>query len=61
MKTKYESTDFQEWLEFGHSKGWISDVFCNTHDGGPMTDEENQEWEEGGDPCMFCVRVNELD
>jgi hypothetical protein len=61
MKTKYESTDFQEWLEFGHLKGWISDVFCNTHDGGPMTDEENQEWEDGGDPCMFCVRVNELD
>ena len=61
MESKYTVTDFQEWLEFGHSKGWVSDVFCNTHDGGPMTDEESQEWEEGGDPCMFCVRVNELD
>ena len=58
---KYNTADFKEWLEFGHSKGWISDVFCNTHDGGPMNDEENAEWEEGGDPCMFCVRVNELD
>jgi len=61
MDSKYEVTDFQEWLEFGHSKGWISDVFCSTHDGGPMSDEEQQEWEDGGDPCMFCIRVNELD
>lgn len=58
---KYDEADFQEWMQFGYKKGWISDVFCNTHDGGPMTDEEQLEWDEGGDPCMFCVRVNELD
>jgi hypothetical protein len=53
--------DFNEWMKFGYEKGWISDVFCNTHDGGPLTDDEQQEWDEGEDPCMFCVRVNELD
>jgi hypothetical protein len=53
--------DFNEWMRFGYDKGWISDVFCNTHDGGPLTDDEQQEWDDGGDPCMFCVRVNELD
>lgn len=63
MSNKYESTDFQEWLEFGHAKGWITDVFCATHDGGysVMSEEEIQEWDDGGDPCMFVVRVNELD
>jgi hypothetical protein len=53
--------DFETWMKYGYDNGWISDVFCSTHDGGPMTDEEQQEWEDGGDPCMFCVRVNELD
>ena len=26
----------------------------------PMSDEEMQEWDEGGDPCSFHVKVNEL-
>jgi len=53
--------NFDEWMKFGYDKGWVSDVFCNTHDGGPMTDEEQKEWEDGGDPCSFNVRVLELD
>jgi hypothetical protein len=61
--SKYDTADFEQWLKFGADKGWISDVFCNTHDGGysVMTEEEMKEWDEGGDPCMFVVRVNELD
>lgn len=54
---KYNVTDFREWLEFGISKGWVSDVFCDTHDGGPMTDEQAAEWEEGGDPCNTHIKV----
>ena len=53
--------DFETWMKYGYDNNWISDVFCNTHDGGPLTDDEQQEWDEGGDPCMFCVRVMELD
>jgi hypothetical protein len=53
--------DFEAWLLVGQENGWVSEVFCNTHDGGPLTDDEMQEWEEGSDPCMFCVRVNEYD
>jgi len=55
--------DFETWLKYGHDNGWISDVFCSTHDGGysTMSEEEIQEWDEGGDPCMFVVRVNEID
>jgi hypothetical protein len=55
-----EFLDFDSWIKFGYEKGWISDVFCNTHDGPPMTDEEMQEWDEGGDPCSYHVKVNEL-
>lgn len=55
--SKYEVTDFEEWLNFGVEKGWVSDIFCNTHDGGPMTDEEDEAWSNGEDPCTFHIRV----
>lgn len=51
--------DFEAWLNYGQDKGWVSDVFCDTHEGSPMSDEEMKEWDEGGDPCSFHVRVNE--
>lgn len=52
---------FDDWIKFGYDKGWISDVFCNTHDGPPILPEEEYEWNEGGDPCSFQVRVWELE
>ncbi len=52
--------EFEIWLKSGYDRGWITDVFCNTHDGSPMTEEEMQEWDEGGDPCSFQVRLNYL-
>lgn len=52
--------DFDSWMKFGFDKGWISDVFCYTHEGPPMSDEEAEEWDEGGDPCSFQVKVIEL-
>lgn len=55
-----ELSDFNTWLSHGYDQGWISDVFCNTHDGPPMSDEEAKEWDEGGDPCSFQVRLWEL-
>ena len=63
MDLNKEDSDFLEfeiWLKNGFDRGWVSDVFCNTHDGSPMTEEEMQEWDEGGDPCSFQVRVNYL-
>lgn len=52
--------NFDEWMKFGYQNGWISDVFCNTHDGPPLTEEEEKEWDQGGDPCSFHVKVMEL-
>ncbi len=51
---------FDDWMKFGYQNGWISDVFCNTHDGPPLTEEEDQEWDQGGDPCSFHVKLMEL-
>jgi hypothetical protein len=47
-----------EWLQIGIDKGWVTEPFCNTHDGDPyMTEEEEKEWEEGGDPCAPVIKV----
>jgi hypothetical protein len=46
-----------EWLEIGIEKGWVTKPFCYTHDGDPyMSEEEYQEWDEGGDPCAPVIK-----
>jgi hypothetical protein len=46
-----------EWLQYGIDKGYCSDSVCATHNGLPDTEEEMQEWEDGGDPCIPAVRI----
>lgn len=52
-----EAEDFRSWLDYGISMGWVTDMFCNTHDGGPLTPEEDEAWTNGEDPCSFHIRV----
>ena len=54
-----EDQEFGIWLTSGLERGWISDPYCNTHDGGYeyMSEEEIAEWDEGGDPCCHVVRL----
>jgi hypothetical protein len=49
--------DFFEWRDLGLANKWISEPFCDTHDTGYMTDEEQKEWEDGSDPCMMVFRI----
>lgn len=57
LKFETEFQEFDIWLQNGISRGWITDPFCSTHDGDPfMSEEEAQEWEEGGDPCMLVTK-----
>jgi hypothetical protein len=50
--------EFGTWLNQGIDEGWISEPFCNTHDLDPvMSEEEQQEWEDGGDPCQHVLRI----
>lgn len=54
-----ESPEFAEWLNQGIDNEWITQPFCNTHDIDPgMTEEEQEEWEQGFDPCQHVVRLN---
>lgn len=48
-----------EWIDLGVAQGWCSEPVCSTHDGIPMTDVEEQEVEEGWDPCLFVLRLHE--
>jgi hypothetical protein len=53
-----EEKEFGIWLQNGIDRGWVSEPFCHTHEGDPfMTEEESQEWEDGGDPCQVVVRL----
>ena len=50
---------FRLWIRFGIRRGWVSKPYCITHDGNYayMTEEEELEWDEGGDPCHTCISV----
>ena len=52
--------EFEIWLNNGIDRGWVTEPFCNTHDGDPyMSEEEEKEWEEGGDPCQVVIKIVE--
>jgi hypothetical protein len=54
----FDKEEIWDWLQIGIDKGWISEPFCYTHDGDPyMTEEEQQEWEDGGDPCSPVLKI----
>jgi hypothetical protein len=55
-----DELEFNIWLVNGIERGWVTEPFCNTHTGDPyMTEEEAQEWEDGGDPCMYVLKIKE--
>jgi len=51
--------DFDEWLDWGMTKGWIGDVTCVMHDGITMEPSEDNKVVDGFDPCVFIVRISE--
>jgi hypothetical protein len=60
MIAEEDLDEFQIWFNNGVKRGWISDMTCATHDGiEPISQEEIDEWEAGGDPCQFVVRILE--
>ena len=58
MSSNQSDKEFWQWFQKGVDNDWITDTFCLTHDAGyeQMTDEERQEWEDGGDPCCHVVK-----
>jgi hypothetical protein len=55
--TEEDEVKRQEWLTVGVTNNWISDVFCCTHDGGPLTEYQDEEFSEGHDPCNFHIKL----
>ena len=46
-----------EWIKFGVEHGYCAEPACNTHLGVELTDEEEAEYEDGGDPCVHVLRL----
>lgn len=48
--------NFDEWLAYGMENSFCGPPVCITHDGEPMTTEEEDDFEEGHDPCVHMIR-----
>jgi hypothetical protein len=55
--SRKETMTFEEWLQQGLTNGWCGPAVCETHDGLPMSTEEDSEFELGGDPCIHIIRL----
>ncbi len=50
---------FDAWMELGLLRGFVGPPVCSTHDGIPMTLEEEKWFEDGDDPCIHVIRPYE--
>jgi hypothetical protein len=50
---------FGEWIKTGIENNWCGAPVCSTHDGIPMSNKEEEMWDEGSDPCVHVVRMYE--
>jgi hypothetical protein len=48
---------FDYWLSLGIKHGFCGPVVCSTHDGTPLSVEEEEEFEDGYDPCVHVIRA----
>jgi hypothetical protein len=48
---------FSIWLNFGVKRKWVTYPVCDTHEWLDMTEEELDQFDEGGDPCILAIRV----
>lgn len=51
--------EFDEWMKIGIENGWCGPAVCYTHDGLPTSELDDEEWENGGDPCIHIIRLYE--
>ena len=51
--------DGGEWLAHGIYSGFCCPPVCSTHDGIPVTADEDLRFWDGADPCVHVVRLYE--
>lgn len=57
-KNTYGGDDaFWEWFNAGIDNGFCTTGACETHEGTPLEQWEEDEFEEGYDPCVVIVRL----
>ena len=59
--TKNTELDFNQWLAIGLHNNWIGPPICYTHDGLPTSQLEDQQYDDGQDPCLHILRLYEND
>jgi hypothetical protein len=47
----------EQWIEYGVQRGFCTEQYCDTHAGTPLSDTENELFDEGSDPCIHVVRL----
>lgn len=50
---------YDEWIQIGLKNRFCGPAICETHDGLPMTLEEEDEFFKGFDPCIHIIRLYE--
>jgi hypothetical protein len=51
--------NIEEWLAYGIAQDYCGPAVCSTHDGTPTSEEEEEQFEDGADPCVHVVRLYE--
>ncbi len=46
----------QKWIEYGIKRGWCGPPVCATHDGVPLSEQEEELIDEF-DPCFSIIRL----
>lgn len=50
---------FEQWMRIGIENRWVLPPTCYSHDGVPTSEEEEQQFDQGQDPCINVMRVCE--
>lgn len=49
--------NFNHWLAAGITAGYCGPAVCETHDGTPTTAGEDDQFDDGADPCIPILRL----
>jgi hypothetical protein len=48
---------YDEWISIGINNNWCGPAVCYMHDGLPTTPYEDEQLDEGYDPCIHIIRM----